>query len=228
MLLPIHILAGGLALIAGAVALAAAKGARLHRRSGTLFVYAMLTMAIGGVLIAAVRGAAPAMNIPAGLTTAYLVVTGLITVRPPSAASRRVAVAAMIFGLSIGLTSVALAVAMLADGRAGRTGMAYPLFMFGIVGLGAGLADVRVIRSGGVHGAARLTRHLWRMCFALFVATSSFFLGQAKVFPEAIRNSGILALPVLAVLASMLYWLWRTRGRRSGRAIAGITASGTI
>jgi hypothetical protein len=179
------------------------------------------------VTIAAVRSAAPAMNIPAGLTTAYLVVTALITVRPPSAASRRVAVAAMLFGLSVGLTSLVLAVAMLADGRAGRTGMAYPLFMFGIVGLTAGLADVRVIRSGGLHGAARLTRHLWRMCFALLVATLSFFVGQAQVFPEAIRNSGLVAVPVLAVLASMLYWLWRVRGRRSGRTAIGVAAPRT-
>jgi len=44
MLLETHIVAGALALILGAVALLARKGARLHRRSGQLFVYAMLVM----------------------------------------------------------------------------------------------------------------------------------------------------------------------------------------
>lgn len=40
----VHILAGGLALVFGYVALYAAKRAPLHRRSGMAFVYAMLTM----------------------------------------------------------------------------------------------------------------------------------------------------------------------------------------
>jgi uncharacterized membrane protein len=43
-IVPIHVDAGGLALAFGYVALYAAKGAPLHRMSGILFVYAMLTM----------------------------------------------------------------------------------------------------------------------------------------------------------------------------------------
>ena len=42
MLLPIHVAAGGLALVLGAVALLAKKGGTVHRRSGLLFVYAMV------------------------------------------------------------------------------------------------------------------------------------------------------------------------------------------
>ena len=44
MLLPIHVAAGGLALVLGAVALLVKKGGTIHRRSGLLFVYAMLVM----------------------------------------------------------------------------------------------------------------------------------------------------------------------------------------
>ena len=80
----LHIAAGGLALVFGYVALYARKGAPLHRRSGRLFVYAMLAMGAFGTLIAAVRGVAPATNIPAGVLTSYLVITSLITVRPPN------------------------------------------------------------------------------------------------------------------------------------------------
>ena len=42
MLLPIHVAAGGLAIVLGAVALLVKKGGTIHRRSGLLFVYAML------------------------------------------------------------------------------------------------------------------------------------------------------------------------------------------
>jgi hypothetical protein len=44
MLLAIHITAGGLAIILGAVALLVKKGGSIHRRVGLLFVYAMLVM----------------------------------------------------------------------------------------------------------------------------------------------------------------------------------------
>ena len=43
-LLPIHVAAGGLALVLGAVALLARKGGTAHRRSGLLFAYVMLVM----------------------------------------------------------------------------------------------------------------------------------------------------------------------------------------
>ena len=47
MTLAIHILAGGLALVFGYVALYSRKGGTLHRRSGMLFVYAMSIMCAG-------------------------------------------------------------------------------------------------------------------------------------------------------------------------------------
>jgi len=57
----VHIVAGGLGLLSGYVALYATKGAALHRRSGMLFVDVMTTMAITGMLISAVEGVAPAI-----------------------------------------------------------------------------------------------------------------------------------------------------------------------
>ena len=46
MLLPIHIVAGGLAIVLGFVALFVKKGGTIHRGSGMLFVYAMLVIGI--------------------------------------------------------------------------------------------------------------------------------------------------------------------------------------
>ena len=51
LILLVHILAGGLGLVTGYVALYAAKGAPLHRKAGIVFVYAMLTMAMGGMVV---------------------------------------------------------------------------------------------------------------------------------------------------------------------------------
>jgi uncharacterized membrane protein len=52
MILPFHIVAGVLALAFGYVALFAAKGATLHRKSGMLFVFAMVTLSLTGALVA--------------------------------------------------------------------------------------------------------------------------------------------------------------------------------
>ena len=222
----VHIIAGSLALCAGYVALYAAKGAVLHRRSGLLFVYAMLVMCAGGLTMALVRDLAPATNVPAALLSSYLVITSLLTVRPPMAASRWLNPALMIVALTVGFMSLGFGLEAIAspDGK-GRDGMpAFPYFMFGVVGTLAGLLDARMISRGGLTAVSRITRHLWRMSFALFIAALSFFIGQSDEFPRAIRIMPLLALPVLAVLMTMLYWLWRVRVRRSFRGLVRIVA----
>ena len=219
----VHILAGALGLLSGFVALYAVKGATLHRRSGRLFVYVMLTLAITGAVIAALKGGEG--SVIAGVMTCYLVITGLSTVRRPAGWSPRLDVGLMLLALGVGLTSVTLGFETLASPTGRRDGLPpFPFFMFGVVGLLAGAGDVRMIRSGGIRGPSRLARHLWRMSWALWIATSSFFLGQAQVIPKPIRIPALLALPVLAVLVTMLYWLWRVRIRRSFRGIVGVTA----
>lgn len=59
----------------------------------------------------------------------------------------------------------------------------------------------------------RIARHLWRMCLAMLIATTSFFLGQQKVFPDSLRGSSVLFVPVLVVLAVMIFWMIRVRLR---------------
>jgi hypothetical protein len=85
-----------------------------------------------------------------------------------------------------------------------------------------------MIARGGFAGAARTTRHLTRMCLAMLIATSSFALGQAKLFPPAARESGVLKVPVLLVVAGLLYSLVRIqlpprlRRWRIARPAAGV------
>ena len=102
MLLPIHIAAGGLAIVLGAVALSVKKGGTLHRRSGLLFVYAMLVMATSASIMALRNGIADG-NVMAGVMTAYFVGTALMTVRPASPWTRRINAAALTIAISLAL-----------------------------------------------------------------------------------------------------------------------------
>jgi uncharacterized membrane protein len=222
-LIPFHVLGGAIAIVSGFVALFVSKGGTLHRRSGTIFVYAMLVMSLSGAVVAVGRSGA-AMNIPAGLVTAYLVITAWLTVQPPSAGSRRVERGLMLaaFGLA-----AASGVSAVVSAARGNVGFAIPLLMFSALVLSAGRGDRRMLRAGGLQGRARLKRHLWRMCVALFIAAGSFFLGPVRRIPTPLRIPALRLLPFLA-LVIMAYWLWRFRRNRIARNAVGVTAPGTM
>jgi hypothetical protein len=211
-----HIAAGGTGLLSGYLALSVTKGARPHRRAGMVFVVAMVTMCLFGGVVAQRTAAWAVVNTTAALLTGYLVVTGLLSVKPP--ASRGVQVTGLLLALGLGAMSLTFGFEAVANGGSRNGIPAFPYFLFGTVGLLGSVGDLRVLRSGPHQGGARLARHLWRMTFALWIATMSFFIGQADIFPRAIRIPGLLAVPVIAVLVAMIYWLIRVR--RPGRRIA--------
>lgn len=215
----IHILGGSLGLITGLIALFVVKGGRVHRGSGMLFVYAMITMGLMGSLLSAIWGKQPASNIPVGLLTAYLVTTALTTVRPPGPGSRGLSLGLMVLAFVLGVALVTGGSVALASPGGMLLGVpAAPFFILGSIALLAGIGDLRWIRAGGaatIRGVPKITRHLWRMCVALLVAALS--IGQVKaVIPKLLRRPLLMGLP-LVVLAALLYWVWRVRLRRSLR-----------
>jgi hypothetical protein len=217
-LILLHILAGTIGLASGAIALCARKGAPLHRMAGMSFVYSMLIMSAVGAGLASMthRGlggellAPQRLSVVAGVLTFYLVATSLLTVRRRAPGPNWIDLLAMLLALTVGVASVTFAIEALNRPTEALNGeSAAPGFVFGAVALLAALGDMRMMRAGGIQGAHRIARHLWRMCFGLFIAAFSFFIGQAKVFPEPIRILPLLATPVLLVLVLMLYWLVR-------------------
>lgn len=221
----IHIGAGAVGLVTGYLALWTTKGGPLHRRAGMAFVYAMLTMSIFGAVLAARLGEWAEVNIPAAVISAYLVITSLMTVRPAFRGSRWLALGALIVAFATAAMCLTFGLEAVANGGARNGVPAFPFFLFGVTGLLASAGDVRVMRSGALRGTPRLRRHLWRMSFALFIAALSFFLGQSDEIPAAIRILPLLAMPVLAVLVTMLYWLWRVRVRRFGRPVVAVATA---
>jgi uncharacterized membrane protein len=203
----VHIVAGLLGLLSGAVALAALKGGPLHRRAGTLFAYSMLALSGSGVVLAVMQP--DRISSVAGLLAFYLVTTSLLTARRHDqrfhwmdVAAALIGLTAAILGFTFGTYAVRSPTGML-DEQVGA-----PAFVFGGVALLAVLGDLRMML-GRIQGARRIARHLWRMCFALWIAATSFFLGQAEEFPAQLRIYPLLAAPMLLVFVLMLYWLVR-------------------
>ena len=216
LLLPIHVLAGMIAIVVGYVALFSAKGAALHKQSGKLFVYAMVVMALGGALMAAADPTGSPTNIVAGLVTFYLVSTAFLAAhrqRRPGPIDTVLATAAFLFAF--------LAVRASIGGRPD----AAPSIMFALVAIAGGVGDVRVIRAGGIQGPRRIARHVWRICLAMVVAAGSFFLGPRGRVPEIIYVPSLLPIPVLIPVVVMAVWIVRLRVKKSFRGTVGIAAA---
>lgn len=222
LLLPIHIAAGGLAIVLGAVALAVRKGGTIHRRSGLLFVYAMLVMgftaSILGFRISPTDG-----NVFTGLLTAYFVGTAWTAVRPASPWTRRIDAAALAVVVALALGTIVGGVKAVNNPGLSPGGVPFRTigvmsFFLATVMILAAAGDVRILRFGLPRGRPRLARHLWRMCFALFIAAGSFFSIRervAKILPEPFTSGPMRALPILLLFGAMFYWLWRVRSRRT-------------
>lgn len=209
----IHIAAGLIAVLAGSAALVVRKGSPLHRRTGDVFVVSMLLMAAGGAFMALMKS--QRFNVFAGTLTFYLVATGALTMMRKPKETGRAEVALLFVALAAGVTSWTFAV------QATSRSSTNAYFIFGLIALLSAAGDIRMFIRGGVAGAQRLVRHLWRMCFSLFVAAGSLFLGtasdpvmkksglRATIFSPAIRKTHLPEVPVIIIVVISLFWLFR-------------------
>jgi uncharacterized membrane protein len=209
-LVVLHICAGTVGLLAGAAAMTFRKGSRRHGVAGNLFVIAMLSLSASGAYIGFVKS--QTTNVVMGVLTFYLVATAWATARRRDGETGIFDWAALLVALALGTGLITYGF----EAAHNQTGLMYgypaPLyFIFGSVALLFAAGDVRMLARGGVFGAHRIARHLWRMCLALFIAAGSFFLGQQKVFPASLRGSKILFAPPVLALLLMVFWLFRVR-----------------
>jgi len=226
-LLFLHILAGGTALAAGFLALYSQKGKTVHRRSGRAFAYAMLAMTTLAAVLALVYRPNRSNVIVAAITF-YLVATGLLTViRTVRQAPR---LYDSLFGFGFFACAAAWGFGTYALGLPGRELDHVPalmVYMFALAGSVGVVGDARLLHAGAIEGTARLRRHLWRMNFAMLIATLSFFYGQARHLPQWFRAANLNDALVLLVLGTLVYWLWRLRPRtqRSSQPAKGLRAA---
>ena len=219
--LALHIGGGSFGILSGYAAVFARKGARLHRIFGTVFFASMLAMGTMGLALSV--WIKQFGNIAGGALATYLVATAWLTVKRKSGTVGRAEIALLVAVLAIGglLLYWGLLATMSPKGTFQGYGAAL-YYAFGSFATLFAALDLKVILHGGISGAARIARHLWRMCFALFFAAASFFLGQQKVMPAFMHGSPLLFVPAFAPLVFMLFWLVRTRfpKRQPRRAFA--------
>jgi len=220
--LAFHVAMGLIALAAGWMALTVRKGGEWHRRSGRIFVYTMIATGITAAGISVYEGKSPG----GGLFTAYFVFTAYTAVKTLPGAGRRVDIALMVLAFAFAASSYQGGFNAL--GRPGNQINGVPagmLFFLATVVLLAAIGDFRMIRAGGIQGTRRIARHLWRMCFGLFIASGSFVaqLAQMKFLPEPFRNVTVIVALGAGPLVMLLYWMWRVRLRQNLRGLMTAT-----
>jgi uncharacterized membrane protein len=214
----LHIGGGATALVSGTVAVFARKGGLLHRRAGTVFVASMFVMAAFAVYLA-VAMPDQLVNVFIGTFAAYLVATAWMTVRRTEGARSPSDKIALFVSLCL-CAPFAILSFQLATGLAPlfKSAVAFEgpvlvaIYSFTLVLILAAIGDARVVLAGGLSGAPRIARHLWRMCLGLTLATGSAFTnGFARFLPGPYHVPPIFFFPQFLPLLLLVFWMIRVR-----------------
>jgi hypothetical protein len=222
-ILIVHICGGSVGLLSGTAAMTFHKGSPRHVLAGKLFVASMLTMAVFAVYLAITRH--QPNNIGGGILTFYLIGTAWLTARRRDGETSRWDWVALLIPLALGILTWMNGIQVVRSGASSQDGVPVGMtFFMGSVMLLAAAGDVRMLVRGGVVGAKRIARHLWRMCFGLFIASGSFFLGPSnrplrllsavgvgQHLPQALFSTALYLVLTVLPLILLIFWLVRVR-----------------
>lgn len=204
-----HVGGGTVGLLSGAVALSSRKGTRPHKIAGKVFLISMLTASAGGAFLGFRNSEWD--NVFGGVLVFYLVATAWITARREEGET---GIVVDVIGLLVALAIAALAAiygieaAQSPTGTIGRSAASDFIVPVAVATLAA-IGDARILIRGGLRGSQRIARHLWRMCFALFIASAAIFVARPQLFPAFLSKTHILFALGILPLILMLFWLTR-------------------
>jgi hypothetical protein len=225
----VHVAGGTIGLASGTIAVLARKGGPLHRTAGTIFVVSMLIMAV----FAAYLGVAmpdQLVNLVIGTFTFYLVATAWMTVW------RKAGVVGLPEKIAFGIILLlfapfAILAFQLATGLEPFIKSAIPykgpvliaVYAFTSVMAIAAIADAKLVLNGGIAGAPRIARHLWRMCLGLTLAAGSAFTnGLPRLLPGPLHVPPAFFFPQFVPLILLVFWMIRVRFTGWYRRRAGV------
>jgi uncharacterized membrane protein len=207
----LHFLVGVIGLLAGVTPFLVRKGGTSHRLAGQVFVVCMLLLCASGLYMSLARSILFTAFL--ALLAGHAVTTGWMAAARITGRAERVA-AGVISLVAMAAAGSGLVVASLPSGTLNDLP---PVAFYSLGGVAFWIAgiDILALRRGAANDRQRLTRHIWRMGFALFIASFIFFFGNNSVLPPVLRSPLALLTPVLTVIGLTLYAGLRMRlGRR--------------
>ena len=226
-LLLFHICAAVIGLLSGALSMIFRKGSSLHRIAGNAFFVSIFGMAGAGAYLAAF--VKPNVgNVMGGVLTMYLVATAWVAAKRREKRIDAFDIAALLVILSLATTEAAMGIGAATSPTGLEAGYPAPLyFTFGTIAVLFAASDVRMVLRGGIAGAQRIARHLWRMCLAFLMALLSFYPSRARLFSRAINESHVLYIPHVLLVGATIFWMVRVSDRGKGARNARHETEGT-
>jgi uncharacterized membrane protein len=213
-----HVGGGTIALIAGCIAISVQKGGRLHRKAGKVFVAAMLVMAVFAAYLAVVIPD-QLVNLFISLFTTYLVVTSWLAIRRPDGVSGLAEKIGLLVAVVL-CAPFAILSFQLATGLEPLFKSAMPfkgailiaIYSFTGILMIAVISDIKLVVTGEIRGTARISRHIWRMCLGLTLATGSAFTnGLARLLPGPYHVPTLFFYPQFVPVGLLFFWMIRVR-----------------
>jgi uncharacterized membrane protein len=166
----IHAPLGGIALLAGGIAMIVKKGNRIHKKSGKLFFYAMLTSAIASFIISVLPNHESPFLFSIGLFSSYFLISGLRSLNFKLKEfslriDKIIAYLIMIIGSCMILYPIIL-----------YSKLNIILSVFGVVGLVFGIRDLRLFKDLNRLKKNWLKLHLGKMSGGYIAAVTAFFV----------------------------------------------------
>jgi len=164
-------------------------------------------------------------NLGGGIITFYLVGTAWLTAKRKDGETSRWDWLALLIPLVLGTLGWMNGIDALRSPSGSKYGVPAGMHLFmGSICLLAAIGDVRMLLRGGVFGAKRIARHLWRMCYGLFIASGSFFFGPSnrplrllstigigRYLPHGLFSIPVYLVLTVAPLVLLVFWLLRVR-----------------
>ena len=216
-LIMLHVCGAIVALLSGFMTMGLRKGSGLHGAAGTIFSVSLFTASAAGAYMAAFIKPNNG-NVMGGVLTCYLVATGWMAAKRRDRKVDSFDFSALLVAVAIGTAGVTWGF----QAALSRTGLkdGYPpamYFIFGSIALLFAASDVRMVVRGGVSGAQRIARHLWRMSVSLLFALISFYPSRAHLFPKWLNETKLLYVPHVLLVGAMLFWLVRVSRKRASQ-----------
>ncbi|MFN9861788.1 MAG: DUF2306 domain-containing protein [Bacteroidota bacterium] len=163
-----HAFLGGIALFSGMISLIAKKGKIIHRKSGKVFLFSMLTSALTALIISILPNHESAFLFSIGVFSSYLILTGY---RAISYKSKNVN---LTIDKIISWTMIVLAFLMIFYNPIFNNKVNIVLTAFGIVGSFLSIRDLILYKNTERLTAGWLKLHLGKMIGGYISATTAF------------------------------------------------------
>ena len=198
-LLPIHILAGTVALLAAVFAICSEKGKKIHINAGRTYYWGM-----AGIFLTALPMSIITSNVFLFLITFFSFYLAFAGRR---FAQNRKGIASIVDWIAVGLMIAAgLSMWVLAVFYSIENNSQYiTLAVFGFIAIALGYTDYKTYKQQEATGKKRIARHLTNMLAGTIAVVTAVLVVNVDMEPQWLP----WVLPTLLITPVIIYWNWK-------------------